>query len=220
MNIIIFYITNKIAQSVIFDSLIRLFFNASYLQGQGLDAYPLCNRYFIRKCEDFSWQTVSDLNLSKSILQGYTAGLTIVSLFSPKQLQMIEDIQYLTNPIDLFYHIYMIVKSLSESFSKNDKGTLLSDDDIMALFSGLISVSPPCNAVAIAVFLEKWSVLSSSQDLIKAKNYYVSAILRIFELKEISQINELERKLEEKLNLLNEEEEEDIIEEEENDEEN
>ena len=162
---------------------IRHLFDEAYVIKSDLRGYNKANAEFLVKCDAFSKQPARELKLSSDIESYYTPGLPITSLFKSKQQTLLKELEYMTNPIDLTVRINDVINSLAQFFG-SEVG-VLSFDDTLTLFLGLMSQSPPANAVAIAKFIEKWSELLLSEVTKNSKNFYLAAIDHILKLEAV-----------------------------------
>ena len=161
------------SRPIVFTSLVRMLFKESYPLGSDLSKYNKENGEFLIKCEEFSQQRVKDLKLSKDIIEGYTPGLTVQSLFKSKQVDMLKQMELMTNPIDLMKHVHNILLAIAKLFWG---GKPMSFDDTFTLLLALMSLSPPANAVSIAKFVSKWDDIQLSPVVGMSKNYFIAAI--------------------------------------------
>lgn len=171
------------AQVIIFTSTIRFLFDEAYVIKSDLRGYNKANAEFLVKCDLFSKRPARELKLSSDIEAYYTPGLPITSLFKSKQQSLLKELEYMTNPIDLMVRVNDVIKTLAQFFG-SEIG-VLSFDDTLTLFLGLMSLSPPANAVAIAKFVEKWSELLLSDVTKNSKNFYFAAIDHILKLEAV-----------------------------------
>ena len=118
------------------------------------------------------------MKLSKDIVKGYTPGLTVQSLFKSKQVDMLKQMELMTNPIDLMKHVHSILQSLAAYFGN---GKPMSFDDTFTLLLALMSLSPPANAVSIAKFVSKWDDLQLSSVVGMSKNYFIAAVEQLMQ---------------------------------------
>ncbi|EAY11298.1 hypothetical protein TVAG_062020 [Trichomonas vaginalis G3] len=172
-----FGITTNNAQVIIFTSCIRFLFNESYSIRSILNEYREENSAFLIKCDLYSQQPASSLKLSKDIEKYYVPGLRISSLFKFKQVSMLKEMDYITNPIDMMAQIFFIIDSLAQYFG-SEVG-VLAFDDTLTLFLALMSMSPPSNCISIVKFINKWSELQSSRVFKDATNFFLIAVEQI-----------------------------------------
>jgi hypothetical protein len=176
-------ITTKVPSSVVYASLVRFLFNVGYaMRPQSLMGTDKENIEFLRACSVYASQTVQDLRLPSFITKKYTIGLPVHSLFKQKQVQMLKEMELMTNPIDLMHHVHKTLGNLASIFGSHQD--FLSFDDTLTLLLALMSLSPPGNAVAIAGFVVMWEPVQLSSVVQLAKNYFVAAVKQIqgFEL--------------------------------------
>lgn len=170
-------VTSGPPPSVIYISLIRLLFGISYTMGRELAKYTDEDKQFLFYCEQFARQSVRDLKLSDFIMKKFTAGLPIQSIFRMKQVEMLMPMEFMTNPIDLMYHVNKILNALATFFASNEG--FLSFDDTLTLLIALMSISPPSNAISISKFVNRWEIVQISSVVSIAKNYFIAAIEEI-----------------------------------------
>jgi hypothetical protein len=135
------------------------------------------NNGFLRACAAFAGQTVSDLRLPHDLTQKVTVGLPLSSLFKLKHVEMLKDMELMTNPIDLMFHVHVTLGQLARLFANKEQ--FLSFDDTLTLLLAVMSLSPPVNAIAIARFVVKWEQVQLSSVVQLAKNYFVAAVEHI-----------------------------------------
>ena len=164
---------NETAQVIIYTAALRFLFDESYVIKSDLRKYKSANALFLEKCDAFSKKPAKDLELSNDIESYYTPGLPIASLFKTKQVNFLKQLEYMTNPIDLMVNVHIVINQLAQFF-ESEVG-VLSFDDTLTLFIGLLSLSPPANAISIIRFVEKWNNAQLSDVIKTAKNFYVAA---------------------------------------------
>lgn len=160
-------------RQMIFISLTRYLFDEAYMYDKMLSTHDPINMTFLQKCEEYSKQKVKDLNLSKDVMEGYTPGLVVPTIFKGKRLNSMKPMEFMTNPIDMMNYVHTVLGQLGTYFGK---GKTMSFDDTFTLLMAHMSVAPPVNAVSIAKFAIKWDQLQLSPIVAMAKNYYVAAV--------------------------------------------
>jgi hypothetical protein len=169
-------------RTVLYTSLVRCAFGVAYtINPATLGGSEDDNTTFLVACDKFAQQPVRALALSEGISKAYTLGLPVASLFRSKQIDMLKAVEFMTNPIDILYRVYLALNSLAQYFASSTDVLFLSFDDTLTLLLALMSMSPPGNAVAIAAFVERWQPLLLSQSLSLAKNYFVAAVHEILD---------------------------------------
>ena len=165
----------EMAKVIVYTSLVRLVFNAAYANCPSiLEGTLEENDKFTRACYKYAQQTVRELGLSDAITKNYTQGLHVVSLFRAKQVDLMQPIELMTNPIDIIMHVHHILGKLATYFASNEG--FISFDDTLTLLLALLSISPPVNAIAISKFLTKWACVQISSLVNVAMNYYLAAV--------------------------------------------
>lgn len=172
-------VSNEMSKAIVYTSLIRYLFDEAYVIHSELQEYNEENGIFLKKAEAFSKQSVRDLRLSKEILRNYTPGLSVSSMFKSKQLNMMRMMETMTNPIDLMKHVHTTISALAQYFG-GDSG-MLSFDDTLTLLLGLMSLSPPSNAVSISKFVDKWQCVQLSDIIGRSKDFFIAAVEMLME---------------------------------------
>lgn len=175
-----FKTTTTNIQIILFTSALRFLFNEAYQIKPELRSYLEEDEKFLIKCEIFAKQPASSLKLTKDVGNYYVPGLPIRSLFKNRQVQMLREMDFITNPIDMMAQIYFIIDSLAQFFG-SDVG-VLSFDDTLTLFLALLSMSPPANCISIVKYINKWAELQSSSVFRDAMNFFVIAVEHISQI--------------------------------------
>jgi hypothetical protein len=171
-------ITTGASSAVLFIGILRQLFHMAYLLNPvSLLGNTAENAEFLVLCHEFSGQTVRDLDLMDAITRHYTPGLPVASMFKSKQIAMLKEMEFMTNPIDMLVHVNQILGKLAGFFASGEG--FLSFDDTMTLLLALLSIDPPCNALAIAGFVEKWECVQLSNTVAFSAKYLVAAVNQI-----------------------------------------
>ena len=93
-------LTNWQSKAIVYTSIVRFLFNQAYVIDSELSHFNKANAIFLKKAEEFSKQSVRELKLTKDISRYYTPGLPVSSIFKSKQLDMLKQMENMTNPID------------------------------------------------------------------------------------------------------------------------
>ncbi|EAY04018.1 hypothetical protein TVAG_055040 [Trichomonas vaginalis G3] len=176
-------VSNEFSKAVVYTSVVRFLFDEAYTVHSELYKYNKANSIFMLKAEEFSKQSVRELRLSKDILKNYTPGLSVSSMFKSKQLGLMKMMELMTNPIDLMKHVHTTISALAQYFGGD--GEMLSFDDTLTLLLGLMSLSPPSNAISIAKFVDKWSCIQLSDIVGRAKDFFIAAVEMLMEGEDI-----------------------------------
>ena len=171
---------------IIFISTIQLLFDEANLIKSELHEYAEENHVFLEKCDIFSRRPAKSLKLSSDIESYYVPGLPITSLFKHKQQTLLKELVYMTNPIDLMVRVHEVINSLAQYFG-SEVG-FLSFDDTLTQFLGLMSHSPPSNAVSISHFVKKWAKLQLSDVISNSLNFFIRNNRSQFAIKSLSAI--------------------------------
>ena len=167
-------LTNWQSKAIAYTAIVRFLFDQAYLIDSELFHYNKANAIFLQKAEAYSKQSVRDLKLTSDISRYYTPGLPVSSLFKSKQLDMLKQMELMTNPIDLMKHVHTIIQSLATYFG-SETG-MLSFDDTLTLLLALMSLSPPVNAVSICKFVEKWKDVQLDDIVGRSKDFFIAAV--------------------------------------------
>jgi hypothetical protein len=171
-------ITAGIPRCVLYASLVRFLFDVGYtMSPASLMGSKEENQKFLESCHAFSTQTVHELGLPPDLTQKVTVGLPLSSLFKLKHVEMLKDMELMTNPIDLMHHVHTTLGGLAKLFANKEQ--FLSFDDTLTLLLAVMSLSPPVNALAISRFVVKWEQVQLSSVVQLAKNYFVAAVEQI-----------------------------------------
>ena len=180
-------LTSQQSKAVVYTSVVRFLFNQAYAIDSELAHYRKANAVFLLKAEQFSKQPVRDLKLTKDISRYYTPGLPVSTLFKSKQLDMLKQMEIMTNPIDLMKHVHTIILSLASYFGS--ESGMLSFDDTLTLLLALMSLSPPSNAVSITKFVEKWQNVQLDDIVGKSKDFFIAAVETLLTEEEMKMVD-------------------------------
>lgn len=167
-------ITEDISRIIIYTSMVRFLFDQAYVIEPELFKHSKEDAIFLIKAEEFSNRSIRDMKLSSDIQRYYTPGLKIGALFNQKQIDMLRQLEFITNPIDLSKHIHGITLSLANFFG-SETG-VLSFDDEMTLILALTARAPPANTVSIVRFLERWKGITIDSIVSQSKNFFIAAV--------------------------------------------
>ena len=165
------------SKEIIYTSIIRLLFNIAYTIEPELIKYKEQDLFFMEKALEFSKKTVRDVQLTSDISRYYTPGLPLSTLFKPKQIEMLKQLEFMTNPLDIMKHIHSLTVSLAQFFG-SDSG-MLSFDDMLSLLLALISTDPPINCVSIMKFIDKWHEIQLNDIIGNAKDFFIAAVSQL-----------------------------------------
>jgi hypothetical protein len=164
-------------RTIVYISLVRFLFGVAYsLKPDILTGDLEKHNDFLKYCDLFSKQSVRDLALSEPIAVLFTPGLPIATMFRSRQVAWLAPMEFMTNPIDLLYHIHAVLGNLAGYFGKGVKEQFLSFDDTLSLMLALMSLSPPANVLAIAEFLIQWEPIQVSNVLSLVMNYLIAGV--------------------------------------------
>lgn len=162
---------------IIYTAVVRYVFNEAYLKRNDLNAGARENAEFLEKAMLFREQTIRQLTIPERIQKKYAPNMTISGLFNKKQQMMIDNLQFLTNPIDLLMTLHKAQQEIARYFGDREKR--LEFQETTTLMLALLAVNPPSNAISIARFLTRWKELTIFEDANNARNLFISAIQRI-----------------------------------------
>jgi hypothetical protein len=164
-------------RTIVYISLVRFLFGVAYaLKPDILTGDLEKHLEFLKYCDMFSRQSVRDLALSEPIAVLFTPGLPIATMFRSRQVAWLAPMEFMTNPIDLLYHIHVVLGNLAGYFGKGVKEQFLCFDDTLSLMLALMSLSPPANVLAIAAFLIQWEPIQVSNVLSLVMNYLIAGV--------------------------------------------
>jgi hypothetical protein len=171
-------ISSAPARAVVYTALVRFLFGVGYtLNPSELHGSDAQNLTFLKFCDRFGSQTVRALVLTKVITKNLTPGLPVASMFKSKQVNMLKQMEMMTNPIDLVHYVHQVLGDLATCFAAGEH--FLSFDDTLTLLLAVLSLAPPVNAIGIASFVQKWEAVQLSSVVSVAKNYFVAAVGQI-----------------------------------------
>lgn len=160
---------------VTYTSLVRILFGKAHIMNPSvLEGDREENLEFMRKCDAYSKQNVKDLQLSDFVVEHYVQGLGIKSMFKPKHMECLKQLEFVSNPIDLVVGVHKILESLANYYAEG--AGFLPFDDTLTLLMALMSLSPPSNARAIARFMDQWREIFISDLLNVTCNLFTAAI--------------------------------------------
>jgi len=167
---------------ITYTSLVRQVFSKAYTVKERpvLRSYEKSSIVFLKKCEEFCNQPISELNLSEELI-GRRKKAAIYSLFRSK-VHNLSAIEFMTNPIDMLYHIHQAVLSLPAAVN----APKLTPPETQILLLALVTYSPPSNAIAIYKFLKKWGTLMMSPDVQKSKQLFFNSINHLMSADDIA----------------------------------
>ena len=165
------------SKEIVYSSIIRILFNIAYTIEPELMKYKEQDLLFMKKAKEYSQKTVRDVQLTSDISRYYTPGLRLSSLFKPKQIEMLKQLELMTNPIDIMKHIHSLTVSLAQFFGS--ESGMLSFDDMLTLLLALISTDPPVNCVSIMKFIDKWQEVQLNDIVANAKDFFIAAVSQL-----------------------------------------
>ena len=157
-------------------SFIRFFFNEAYVAKPFFRQTPQ-NAEFLAKCSRYQQYTIEEINIPNWIKEKYQGSYSITSLFIEKHFDLLSGLEYLTNPIDIYFVLNNAINTVQKHFKiQEDQDGF---DDLATMLLVLIVIDPPTNAFLIAQFLELWGSIRLFKEYENLQNIYISAIRRI-----------------------------------------
>ncbi|EAY01700.1 hypothetical protein TVAG_316880 [Trichomonas vaginalis G3] len=174
----------SIGKYVMYISLVRVIFEESYAIYPELNLFRKANLLFLSRCYAFSDRTIGDISdmLPKYIVRNYTKGLLVKTMFKKKSVGLLQELEYMINPIDLMIHIYKSCMHIKQYFA-SDAG-ILSEKDMNVLLLCLLSIAPPCNCVSIARFLFHWKDIALKPEAKACIDNFVGAVQILYNFTE------------------------------------
>ncbi|OHT09919.1 hypothetical protein TRFO_04477 [Tritrichomonas foetus] len=173
------YSTNTM-KYICYTTIVRYFFDEAYLRKPLLSLHEDKNQIFLEKCEIFAQTNIGDLNIPERIKKQYVAYLPATSLFREQHLDILTDMQYMNNPLDIMLSLLAAQKQIAKYFKDDEQPLTFKETATLMLV--LMSVSPPINAVSIALFLKKWGDIHLLPECEQAKDIFIAAVELIYNL--------------------------------------
>jgi len=173
---------NDSMSTILFFSLVRYIFDCSYTVQSELNRYRSANVEFMKRCEHFTKQSIGDVGLPDYFIGNMRRKASVATLFRSKKAPSFQAMEFIMNPIDLLYQIYVGVNSVSTLVPQ---GTNVSASDQQVLLKCIIALNPPSNAISIMKFLEKWGNILQSHPIIQSKSTFSSTIIQFMSLGEV-----------------------------------
>ena len=173
----------EICQSVVNDSLMRIAFNNAYNNENDLNKLTKFNKEFLMKLESYKNNKISDLKLRPNLIKKNMKYKTVANLCAVTPF-LLGQIQFLTNPLDISYSIYICVQTLPSLVGCSTKAPL-SLDEYCELLLSILAFDPPSNAVSIAIFLERFNQIITSLDLMYTNSIYRTAVFKLVNENEV-----------------------------------
>ena len=159
---------------MIYIALVRFFFAESYCEKPTLAMNWKNNLLFMKKCQILQNKTVQQMPFSQAVKQ--FGNLPLTRLFKEPILKIMNTIEFMTNPIDIIVRCHRARLAIMNAFP------YANEKDYALLFTILIAVNPPMNAISIVLFLQKWGDFSLTDELEKSKNMYIYCAKQIAQL--------------------------------------
>ncbi|OHT09843.1 hypothetical protein TRFO_04360 [Tritrichomonas foetus] len=176
---------------VVYYALVRYLFSQAYIERPILAANGKANLLFLEKCQIFQKATVGSLALPASIKKTCPANAPVRTIFREPHMKALNAISFLTNPIDIMIRINRARILITKFF--ND----VAEKDVKILFTILIALNPPLNAISIALFLQKWGDMKMNNMMAISKDMFVAGVQLIYQLDDEDEYEEEEDENEE-----------------------
>jgi hypothetical protein len=121
---------------------------------------------------------VRSLDLPERVRLKYAAHMKVGSLYREKQIEAVEKLGFLTNPIDIMRTVYEAERIIVRYFGEEREK--LEFKELTVLMLSLLAVNPPANAVSIALFVQDWDALKMVPIVGKAAEVFIAAVNYIF----------------------------------------
>ena len=160
---------------IIYTSIVRYMFDINYIKNPELNLYKEANKSFVELCKQFAEQPIGILSLSDEFLSKVSARGTISNFFKNRN-HTLNIIDFFTNPIDIMTNIHISVQTLNTIVP----GLEIKASDRLRLVLGLIVTFPPQNTIAIIKFVDKWSTVTPSNNIMMSYMLFKKAVNSIF----------------------------------------
>ena len=167
---------------IIYTAVVRYVFNEAYLRRADLNAGVKENTEFLRRADMFRKQPIHQIDIPVEIKKRYAQHMDIGGLFSKKQRETVDNLQFQTNPIDMLMTLYLAQQEIARYYGEKFKP--LKFEETTTLMLALFAVNPPCNAVSLARFLNRWKELTIFPEANKARDLFISSIQKIYSFQE------------------------------------
>ena len=159
--VILFQPRNAEQNILIQCALTRVIFDQFAILRNNFLSTPETPLSFFEKCNSIANSTPNDLHFNPDYISTNLAKvqLRIIVQLKPNLQQAvnyINDTQYMLNPMDIGYKIYLameIIKEFVSEVATPEKVNLMASDDYITFLYSLIAINPPENAIAISTFL-------------------------------------------------------------------
>ena len=165
-------------RQVISDSLHRISFDKAYTHESDLCKYQKFNNEFLANTSSLLQTPISELKLRPEIVKKLSKYPTL-GAFCSKMPFTCGIISFINNPLDIGFIIYRVLYALPSVIGVES----LTQEELSRFLLGVLSVDPPSNAVAIAVFLDRFVQSISSLPLCIAFDTYKKAIFLVVDEK-------------------------------------
>lgn len=164
-------VSNETTLLICYTAVVRMIFDRIYDKYHPLAMYEAANVDFLSRCITVAENQLSTLDLDK--LLSYKAGKGTISSFFRSKNQNLGSLEFLVNPIDIMYKIHQTVMMLGSIFP----GVDLTNDEKVKLLKGLIATFPPSNTISIIRFIDTWSSLTPSNNIIMSFSLFRKACI-------------------------------------------
>ena len=156
---------------ILSQSFIRLTFNDAYDSNSALMAYKELDVQFRNTSEIVLKRPIKQLSLRPEVMRKVTRHETVAGLAQATN-KSLSDLQWMCNPLDMSYAINQVLQSIPSIFNTPS----LTRDESIQIMLGIIANDPPSNPVSIAKFLDDYTQIILSLDMVYAIDVYKNAI--------------------------------------------
>lgn len=155
-------------------SLVRYVFDQIYLKSSSLlFSRRTDDDIILTLCAERGDDTMESLGLSEGVIPPADMGCTLLSMGSRREFPSLCQLSFLTNPMDMVYHVYQTKLVLQALYPSADI------DDIKKLFYVVMVASCPVNPASICCFVLKFGSTSLDYQLMEAEELFVEVCRRI-----------------------------------------
>ena len=175
--------TGDQAFSVMYTSILRCIFDIAFQSSSILNKYDDANAEYLELCNKFIQRQIGNSGIPECVIGSMRRRASIQTLFRSKKLGSFQNLEYMVNPLDMFYHVYSTMQNLDSAVVV--PGAELTSDERLIVAICVICNSPPTNAISIIKFMKKWEGLIQSPQMIRAFHVFKRASDRILASDEI-----------------------------------
>ena len=157
--------------SLLSQAFIRITFHDAYDSNSDLFKYKDLDTQFLNTIPFILNKPIKQMTLRPQIMKKISRFETLDSLMQ-YVTHTLSQLQWMCNPLDMSYEIYNVVQSLPMIFNTPN----LTKDESIQIMLAVIAHDPPINPVSIAKFLQSFSQIITSYDMLLAIDIYKKAV--------------------------------------------